>query len=138
MYITLFRTNKRLTEITWPRINIYFWFYFIDGQPTPPEMSTEAKLLAHLFQNYNPNARPVIKPEHNVNLKYDIALKQLLKVVRFCTLWLPCAVLFNGSPNITPEANKSFRAFEKNHEWEKKGTSYGLGFFQLQVSMLLI
>ncbi|XP_066915226.1 neuronal acetylcholine receptor subunit alpha-3-like isoform X2 [Clytia hemisphaerica] len=50
------------------------------AQPTPPATSSEGRLLKFIFQDYNPNARPVVRPTDSVSLKYDIALKQILEI----------------------------------------------------------
>ena len=48
----------------------------------------EAQLIEKLFKNYTSNARPVKKLKNSVDMKFDIAINQLLDVVSLPILFI--------------------------------------------------
>jgi len=73
-------------------VRLTHFYVLCTGQPVQAEPSIEAKLHNFLFENYNPNARPVLESTDSIDLKFDIALRQILKIV--CLLLIPSSFFF--------------------------------------------
>lgn len=61
----------------------------------------EKRLTEHLFSNYNPTIRPVMKKGDNITVKFGLSLHQIIEVVMCLSasiaslpLWFLCSVYF--------------------------------------------
>ena len=58
-------------------------FSFLGRVSTVSNQTAQEQLVAYLFTNYSSNLIPICSPGENVTLTLDLALRQIMNMVRF-------------------------------------------------------